>query len=155
MTKTVRIAAGDWVVVCDGRKALILENRGDEKYPNLRMKEVLEHADQSTHEQGAAAPGRVHAALGSARSAIEQTDWHDIEERKFLERLADHLDTVLTAGPHRGVIVVAPARALGMIRRAYSPALRKAIRLEIDKDWVKEPIDKIERQLTVEHAPGG
>jgi protein required for attachment to host cells len=152
MTKNVRIAAGDWVVVCDGRKALILENRGDEKFPNLRMKEVLEHEDRSTHEQGTSAPGRVQASLSSSRSAVEQTDWHDIEERKFLERLGNHLDAALVAGPPRGLIVVAPARALGMIRRAYSPAVRKAIRLEVDKDWVKEPIDKIERQLTAEHA---
>ena len=30
MKKAV-IRQGDWVVVCDGRKALILENQGDEK----------------------------------------------------------------------------------------------------------------------------
>jgi release factor family 12 len=38
MDKAV-IRQGDWVVVCDGRKALILENQGDEKYPNLRKRE--------------------------------------------------------------------------------------------------------------------
>jgi protein required for attachment to host cells len=147
MTKNVRIDAGDWVVVCDGRKALILENKGDDKFPNLRMKEVLEHVERPTHDQGADSPGRVHSSMNPSRSAIEQTDWHDIEERKFLERLAHHLDAALEGGDPRGLIVVAPARALGMIRRVYSPAIRKAIRLEVDKDWVKEPIDKIERQL--------
>ncbi|MGB7656831.1 MAG: host attachment protein, partial [Pseudolabrys sp.] len=34
MTKTT-IGKGDWIVVCDGRKALIYENAGDEKFVNL------------------------------------------------------------------------------------------------------------------------
>ena len=30
--------SGEWVIVCDGRKALILENAGDDKFINLRSK---------------------------------------------------------------------------------------------------------------------
>ena len=30
------IHSGEWVVVCDGAKALILENAGDAKFPNLK-----------------------------------------------------------------------------------------------------------------------
>jgi protein required for attachment to host cells len=36
----MRIDKGDWLVVCDGRKALILENRGDEMFPNLHTREA-------------------------------------------------------------------------------------------------------------------
>jgi protein required for attachment to host cells len=36
MTK-LTIAAKDWVVVCDGRKALICQNAGDEKFLNLKV----------------------------------------------------------------------------------------------------------------------
>ena len=28
------IQQGEWVVVCDGAKALVLENAGDAKFPN-------------------------------------------------------------------------------------------------------------------------
>ena len=38
-------------------------------------------------------------------------------------------------------------RALGMLRQACSPALRHAISAELDKDWVKMPIDEIEKKL--------
>lgn len=38
----MRIDKSDWLVVCDGRKALILENLGDEMFPNLRTREVHE-----------------------------------------------------------------------------------------------------------------
>jgi hypothetical protein len=38
----VKIRQGDWVIVCDGKKALVLENTGDEKFLNLKTKEVHE-----------------------------------------------------------------------------------------------------------------
>ena len=41
-TKHVKIEQGEWVVVCDGSKALFLENAGDSKFPNLKTREVLE-----------------------------------------------------------------------------------------------------------------
>ena len=80
----IKIKTGDWVVVCDGRKALILENVGDHAFPVLHTKEVREHPDLSTSEQGSDGPGRVHQSMGRARSATEQTDWHDLAERAFL-----------------------------------------------------------------------
>ena len=68
--------SGEWVIVCDGRKALILENAGDDKFINLRSKEVHEHADPPTRGQGTDTPGRAHPSVGTARSAMEQVDWH-------------------------------------------------------------------------------
>ena len=150
----LKIGSGDWVVVCDGRKALILENKGDEQFPNLRMHEVREHDDAPTHSQGADVPGRVHQSLNADRSAIEQTDWHDIAERHFLLELVRHLDSVLTSHLVKRFILVASPRALGMLRSAYSPALRHAISVEIDKDWVRLPIYEIEEKLLSPEAAG-
>jgi len=42
---------------------------------------------------------------------------------------------------------VAPPRALGVLRQAYSPNLRNALRAEIDKDFVRMPVHEIERHL--------
>jgi protein required for attachment to host cells len=142
-----KMHCGDLVVVCDGRKALLLENRGDEAFPNLHMQEVLEHDNPATHEQGTGAPGRVHQSIGTARSAVEQTDWHDDAERHFLQMLARELDAAVARAPGKRLIVVAAPRALGMLRQAYSPLLRHAISAELDKDWVKMPIHEIEKQL--------
>ena len=82
----------EWVVVCDGRKALILENLGDAKFPNLRCREEHEHPNPPTHAQGTAPPGKVQPSVGTARSAVEQTDWHELSEQRFLSWLAHHLD---------------------------------------------------------------
>jgi len=53
----VNIATGAWVVVCDGGKALILENSGSPAALKLDTKEVHEHANAPTHQQGTDHPG--------------------------------------------------------------------------------------------------
>lgn len=142
------INEGEWVVVCDGAKALILENAGDTKFPNLKTREVLEHKAAATHELGTDKPGRSHSAVGPGRSAVGQTDWHTQEEETFLAELAAKLDQAVNGQDVKSLIVVAPPRALGFLRQAYGHGLKAAVRAEIDKDLVKMPIHEIEKYLT-------
>jgi protein required for attachment to host cells len=143
----LKIAQGEWVVVCDGAKALVMENVGDEKFPNLKTLKVYEQDDPKTHEQGTDAPGRSINSIDGRRSAMEQTDWHDQAEQRFLRRLAAELDAEVNAGKTKALIIVAPPRALGVLRQEYSHNLRKALRGEIDKDFVKLPVYEIEKHL--------
>ena len=142
------IREGEWVVVCDGAKALILENVGDTKFPNLKTVEVLEQKDLPTREQGTGEPGRTHSSVGHGRSSYEQTDWHDRSEEAFLADLAARLDAAVSAGKPKSLIMVASPRALGMIRPAYGHALKAAVRTELGKDLVKMPVHEIEKHLT-------
>jgi protein required for attachment to host cells len=135
------------VVVCDGKKALVLENAGDEKFLNLKTRDVHEQPDLKTHEQGTDAPGRSINSINGRRSAMEQTDWHDQEEERFLHKLVGKLEADVHAGNAKAIIMVAPPRALGMLRQVYTPGLRGALRAEIDKDLVKLPLHEIEKHL--------
>jgi protein required for attachment to host cells len=139
---------GEWVVVCDGAKALVLENAGDAKFPNLKTVEIFQQKDLPTHELGSEKPGRTMSSVGHGRSAYEQTDWHNQQEETFLTALAHRLDAAVTAGKIKSLIVVAPPRALGVLRPAYSHGLKKAVRAEMDKDLVKLPVYEIEKHLT-------
>jgi protein required for attachment to host cells len=143
----VKIESGDWVVVCDGRKALILRNAGDAKFPNLQSQETHEDVNPATHDQGSDRPGRVHESAGISRSSVAQTDWHDRREQAFLIQLAKRLDQAVAGGEAHKLIVIAPRRALGVLRDAYSPALREAVREEIAKDYVNKPVYEIEKLL--------
>ena len=78
---------------------------------------------------------------------MEQTDWHDQEEQRFLQRLVSLLEAEVNAGKAKSLIMVAPPRALGVLRQAYSPNLRNALRAEIDKDFVRMPVHEIEKHL--------
>jgi protein required for attachment to host cells len=122
----LKIDKGGWIVVCDGAKALVLEK---------------------TAELGTDKPGRSFNSVGSRRSAVEQTDWHEQEEERFLQRLADHLDKAVLAGETRSLIVVAPPRALGVLRQTFTEHVRKAVEAEVEKNFVKMPVHEIERHL--------
>ncbi len=141
------IQEGEWVIVCDGAKALILENSGDAKFPNLKTREVFEHKAAATRDLGTDKPGRSNSSVGSGRSAVTQTDWHTQEEESFLADLAAKLDHAVTANEVKSMVVVAPPRALGFLRQAYGHGLKAAVRVEIDKDLVKMPVHEIEKYL--------
>jgi protein required for attachment to host cells len=143
----MKIGEGDWVVVCDGAKALILQNAGDGMYPNLKTREVHQQANPKTAELGTDEPGRSFSSVGHGRSAYEQTDWHGQEEQRFLADLAKRLDAAVTAGEMKSIVLVAPPRALGVLRQHYTQGLREALKGEIDKDLVKMPVYEIEKKL--------
>jgi protein required for attachment to host cells len=143
----LKLKQGEWVVVCDGAKALILENAGDDKFPNLRTRETYQQEVPPSREQGSDVPGRTWASIGAIRSAMEETDWHEAAERSFLERLVARLHAATIAGEVSSMVVVAPPRALGIMRQACTPQLRQAVRAEIDKDYVKLPVFEIETLL--------
>ena len=146
MTK-IQIPHDAIVFVGDGRKALFLRNEGDEKFPNLKTERVFLDHNPPTHEQGTDKPGRSYSSVGHGRSAVEQTDLHEQEEHKFLHKLLAHLDAEINAGRAKSLILIAPPRALGVLRQAYSHNLRAVLRGEIDKDFVKLPVYEIEKHL--------
>lgn len=146
---TTRIKHADWVIVCDGRKALFFENEGDAEFPIFNTREVLEHKLLPNREIAADRPGRTQEMATTARSSIEPTDYHDIEETEFLSGVVKRLDELVAAGTIRHVTMVAPPRALGAIRKTYSPSLRAAIRAEVDQDLVKMPVAEIQDKFAV------
>ncbi len=145
--KQVKIGQGEWVIVCDGSKALFLENAGDAKFPNLQTRSVFEQEVPPTSELGSDAPTRSHSSVGHGRSAIEQTDYHTQLEQEFLRSIVAKLDAAVHKGQMKSIILVAPPRALGVLRQAYTHQLKQAVREEIQKDYVKLPVYEIEKHL--------
>lgn len=136
-----------WVVVGDGRKALVLRNHGDATYPDLRPVSVLEDAhNPSTAAQGTDRPGRAVDHASGRRSGVEQTDWHELGEQRFAQSVARQL-----SGREKEIsalVVVAPPRTLSELRGALSDGLRRKVVAEISKDLTHHPVHEIERLLT-------
>ncbi len=144
---SLKLKQGAWVVVCDGRKTIVLENVGDAEYPDLRTRSALEVEDASTATLGTDRPGRTQHSVGTARSAMDQTDWHDQEEQEFLKALATRLDRAVQAKEVSHLVIVAPPRALGVLRKAFSQHVKDAMVAEIDKDLASHPVPDIEKHL--------
>jgi protein required for attachment to host cells len=138
---------GTWVVVCDGNKALFLRNEGDEKFPNLTLVASHEGNNPQTREQGTDQPGRVYASVGAHRSAVEQTDWHTRNEVQFLQKIANELNEAIRDGKTTRLLLVAPPRALGVLRDALQPSTRNAIVREVNHDYTHLPVFEIEKHL--------
>jgi protein required for attachment to host cells len=54
---------------------------------------------------------------------------------------------LIAAGGVKGLIIVAPATVLGLIRKEYSPSVSAALRGEVDHDLTHLPIYEIEKHL--------
>ncbi|WP_457093414.1 host attachment protein [Microvirga sp. P5_D2] len=140
------------VLVADGRKALLLRNEGDELHPNLQLEHLLEAPENPpTRLQGTDKPAR--AVISGRRSAIEQTDWHEVAEVRFASDTVAALKDVCSHRNVGAVIIVAPPRALANLRSALPAPLHRVVMAEIAKDLTKIPVYEIERHLTREGRP--
>lgn len=136
-----------FVFVGDGRKALFLRNEGDEKFLNLKTERVLVDQNPPTREQGSDQPGRAFASVGSRRSAVEDADWHVLEEQRFAHEVAAALQRIVRDRKVKALVVVAPPKTLAELRKAFHSEVKNRIVAEIDKDLTKQPVYEIEKHL--------
>lgn len=135
-----------WVLVADGQKALLLRNTGTAFKLALEVEQVIEAPDNpSARDQGTDRPGR--AAVGSRRSALGQTDFHEREEEHFSVTVAERLEAICEEKKVHKLVVVAPPKALADLRHAMPVSVRKLILAEYDKDLIKLPVQEIEKHL--------
>jgi protein required for attachment to host cells len=138
-----------WVLVADGRKALLMRNAADETRVDLKVLKVIEQPENpKTAEHGTDRPGRAVESATGRRSAMEQTDWHDLAERDFAGEVAEMVERHHRDGDFSKLVVVAPARTLAEFRQRFSRELHGTVVAELDKDLTKHPVHEIERLLT-------
>lgn len=138
---------GTCVLVCDGSIALFHVNVGDAQAISLRTIKTLHEPHPATRDLGTDRPGRSVDAMGGSRSSVAQTDFHDAAEVTFLRNVCDTLDEIVRDKQAKAVIVIAPPRALGVLRVHLSSEVRRVLQAEFDKDLVKMPTPKVEEYL--------
>jgi protein required for attachment to host cells len=143
-----KLSHGAWVFVGDGQKALFLINEGDAAFPNLRRLSVLENHDPPSREQGSDAPGRAFSSIGGIHSAMEETNWHELEKERFAVSIAAKINKAALANKFEQIVIVAPPRILGDLRRELTKETETRVVAEIPKDLTHHTIADIERLLT-------
>ena len=138
------------VFVGDGRKALFLRNAGDEKFPNFKTEQVFVDQNPATHDQGTDRPGRLFAGATARdkRSALEPTDWHELEQHRFARMVADAFEKLVRERKVKAVVIAAPPRILAELRQALHDDVKARVIAEVDKDLTKHPVYEIEKHLT-------
>jgi|SRR6516164_5582437 protein required for attachment to host cells len=135
------------VLIGDGRKALFLRNHGDEKFPDLRVERVFADSNPPTHEQGTDKPGRAFASVGGRRGAMEETDWHALEEHRFARSVAAALEKLVRESKIKGLVIASPPKTLADLRQALHSDVKKHVIAELAKDLTKHPVNEIEKHL--------
>jgi protein required for attachment to host cells len=148
----MRVPHNSFVLIADGKKSLFFRNDGDGDFPNLVVERKDGHADLKDREQKTDQPGRAFSSVGNGagRSAYEETDYHQLEEEKFAAETAELLKQRALRNEYDSLIIVAPPRTLGALRKHYHKEVEKRIAGEIAKDLTGHPVTEIEKILSAQ-----
>ncbi|MHA6345138.1 host attachment family protein [Roseivivax sp. CAU 1761] len=139
-----KLTQGTWVLIADGEKALFLRNDLDEDNPNLTVVREKEQDNPSDREQSANRPGRMNDTGVNQRSAMDDTDWHQLAKERFADELAEILYKQAHKHKFERIVLAAPPQILGELRDKMHKEVRDRVVAEIPKTYTNHPIDKIE-----------
>ncbi|MEQ6247622.1 host attachment family protein [Sulfitobacter sp. HNIBRBA3233] len=139
-----------WVLVADGEKALFLVNQTDAENPFLNVVKTEEQDNPPTREQAANRPGRFNDGPSTHRSAVDDTDWHQLAKDRFAADLADILYKKAHAGEFKRIILVADPGTLGELRDELHQEVTDKVVGEIPKTLTNHPVEEIEKIVHAE-----
>lgn len=145
---------GTWVLVADGQKALFLRNDMDAQDPMLTVIRIEEQENPADREQGTDRPGRMADGGPGQRSALAETDFHQLAKERFADDLAEILYKQAHKGRYDALVIAAPPQVLGELRAKMHKEVASKVVAELDKTLTNHPIDKIETLIkdALEHA---
>ena len=132
------------VLVLDGRKMLFFRNHGDEAQIDLRTEAHDEREDFKDSDLKTDAPGTSHQSVGSNRSSMEETNFHQQAEDDWVKDAADALNKRALANDFEHLCIVAPPKALGVLRKQLHKEVERRTVATINKEMSGRPIPDIE-----------
>ena len=142
----MKLPKGAHVVLGDGEKAMVLENRGTAFKPDLHITREAVQDNPATRHQGTDRPGRF-PDVGVGRSAVETTDWHQLGKERFAGDLADMLHRAVRRGEITELVLVAPPGTLGILRDKLHREVKDRIVGELAKDLTNHRLADINRLI--------
>jgi len=141
------------VLVADGRKMLLLRNHGDQNQIDLRTESHDVRDDSKDSEMKTDSPGTQSPRVGIGRDTMEETDFHQLEEDRWVKDAADELKKRALRNDFEALAIIAPPKALGVLRKELHKEVEKRIVLTLNKEMTDRPIPDIEELLVGEGAP--
>ena len=141
------------VLVADGTKVLFLRNHGDQNQIDLRTESHDAREDRKDREIKTDAPGTNKQSMGYGRPAMDETDFHQQEEDRWVKDAAEELKKRALRNDFDALAIIAPPKALGVLRKELHKEVERRIVLTINKEMTDRPIPDIEELLVGEAAP--
>ncbi|MEO7635146.1 MAG: host attachment family protein [Sphingomicrobium sp.] len=140
------------VLVLDGRKLLFFRNHGDDNQIDLRTEAHDQRADAKDSDLKTDAPGATQQSGGFGRSTMEETDVHQQEEDNWVKDAADQLKRRALANDFQHLCIIAPPKALGVLRKALHKEVERRILCSINKEMSGRTTPDIEALIVSETA---
>ncbi|GAB4226585.1 MAG: host attachment protein [Methyloligellaceae bacterium] len=126
-----------WIVVTDGGGMRVFLNDG----PGHGVSELEElarsNAVKPARDVNADKPGRVFDRGGEGRHAMEpEVDVKEHERQTFMKEVAEFLSKEAHKGSYDRLILVAPPKSLGDLRRKLAKPAAEKISAELSKDLI-------------------
>ncbi len=147
------IPHGALVLVADGKKMLWLRNQGDSEMIDLRTESHGKRADPMNRDIKTDAPGTQRQRWGDARPAMDETDFHQQGEDRWIREAAEEVNRRALENDFEALAVVIPPKALGEFRKKLHKEAERRIVLTVNKSMTDRPIPDIEELLAGEGAP--
>jgi protein required for attachment to host cells len=146
----MRLPNNALVLVADGRKILFFRNHGDENQIDLRTESHDARQDRKERYFRTDAPGTVQQSFGFGHSTYEETDFHQQEEDRWIKDAADELRKRALRNDFDALAIIAPPKALGVMKRYFHKEVAKRIVCTINKEMSGRSIPDIEALLDAE-----
>jgi protein required for attachment to host cells len=141
------------VLVADGRKMLFFRNRGDENQIDLRTEAHDQRKDRKDREIKSDAPGTVKQSAGYGHSTYEEPDFQQQEEDRWIKDAADELKARVLRNDFDALAIVAPPKALGMLKKCLHKEVERRIVCAVNKEMSGRPVPDIEALLNGHTTP--
>lgn len=141
------------VLVADGTKVLFLRNHGDENQIDLRTEAHDQREDRKDREIKTDAPGTTKQSMGYGRSTYEEPDFQQQEEDRWIKDAADDLKARVLRNDFDSLAIVAPPKALGILKKSLHKEVEKRIVCTVNKEMSGRPIPDIEALLNGHTKP--
>lgn len=137
-----------WIMVADGAKARLFSYRkiGGPLEP-IRW---MEHPESRLNGRDIASdsPGRMPDTGPGNRSALEPpTDIREFEKQRFAKEVGAVLDDARKRNRFERLVLIAPPKSLGELRRTLDTETRNLVIAEIAKNLTDAAPDDLRRQL--------
>jgi protein required for attachment to host cells len=137
-----------WVLIANGAQARVLENTGPGK--GLQQVDGLDWAIEPLQAQEIVTdrPGTKGGGGSFNRGGmVPRTDPVEQRETDFVKSVAASLERHQQKGDFDRLIIAAAPIALGDIRKMISPAVKKLVVAELNKDLTNLPTAQLDQHL--------
>ncbi len=133
------------IFVIDGKQAFFYHmNKGEN---HIQIHHAFgNHANRSDHHTKASL-GRSFESASTTRHAIEpRIDERTKEKQQFISEVLTKLEKIFAEHIYKHLIIIAPPTVLGYIRTHLRKPLKELVALEIDKDFIHEPPEHLQKE---------